>query len=319
MLPVTLQAQRFLNGAPVGPQRDPEMADFEVIHINAGELAFSGFSLGDGPLVLLLHGFPDNALSWHHQLPALAKAGYRAVAMHIRGYEGGSQVDDCDYSLDSLATDPPAMLDALGVERAHLVGHDWGAAIGYRAAALYPERFRSLTTMAVPHEGRFRRTALLHPQQLRLSWYMLFFQARGLADHLLARRDFEFIRMLWRQWSPGWEAPANELESVIGTFRQAGVPRAALAYYRAALSPTSLPLSPRARRGAAYPVPVPTLAVTGRRDRCIDSTLFRQLMLPGDFPGGLEVKQIPEAGHFVHRERPEHVNRLLINWLDQHN
>jgi pimeloyl-ACP methyl ester carboxylesterase len=295
------------------------MPDFEVIQLRTGKLAFSGLALGEGPLVLLLHGFPDNTHSWRHQLPALADAGYRALAMHIRGYSPDSQPDDGDYRLDSLATDPPAMLDALGVEHAHLVGHDWGAAIGYRAAALHPGRFRSLTAMAVPHEGRFSTTALFHPRQLRLSWYMLFFQLRGLADHVLARRDFDFISKLWRQWSPGWDIPADKLESVIGTFRQAGVPRAALAYYRAALSPTALPLSPRARRAAAYPVPVPTLAITGSRDRCIDSTLFQQLMLPGDFPCGLEVEQVPEAGHFVHWERPEHVNRLLLNWLDRHN
>ncbi len=293
-------------------------ADFEPIRLRVHALEFSGCALGDGPLVLLLHGFPDNVYTWRHQLPALAQAGYRGVAVHLRGYDPGSQPGDGDYSLDTLAKDPAALLDALGIERAHLVGHDWGAIVSYRAAALNPQRFSSLTTIAVPHDGRFLSEAWRHARQLRLSWYILFFQMRGLADPVLARQDFALIRMLWRQWSPGWDIPEAALESVIETFRQPGVARAALAYYRTAVA-SSLPLSPRARRAAAYTIPVPTLALTGSRDRCIDSAVFRQMMRERDFPGGLEIRQIPGAGHFVQQEKPDHVNRLLLDWLDRHN
>ena len=294
------------------------MPDFEAIRLANGPLQFSALALGEGPLVLLLHGFPDNARSWRYQLPALADAGYRAVAVQLRGYEPGSQPGDADYGLETLASDVPAFLHSLGVEQCHLVGHDWGAAISYRAAARYPDRFHSLTTLAVPHEGRFLGEIFKFPGQLKLSWYMLFFQLRGLADYALARGDYAFIRMLWRQWSPNWQIPEDELEQVIDTFRAPGVPRAALAYYRTALSPGALPLSAGARRKAGYQVPVATLALSGLEDRCIDTQVFAKMMLPQDFPGGLEVAQVPEAGHFPHQEQPDAVNKLLLNWLAKH-
>ncbi len=169
----------------------------------------------------------------------------------------------------------------------------------------------------MPHAGRFLADILQHPKQLRLSWYMLFFQLRGLADHVLARRDFEFIRMLWRRWSPGWDIPANELEAVINTFRQPGVPAAALAYYRTALSPANLPLTPGARRESRYQVPVPTLALTGGSDRCIDSQVFQQMMRPDDFPAGLLVEEVENAGHFLQQEQPEQVTALLVQWIQE--
>lgn len=290
----------------------------EPIRLTHGDLQFSGLALGDGPLVLMLHGFPDNARSFRHQLPALAEAGYRAVAVHIRGYEPTSQHADGDYRLTTLAGDVSALLDALGADSAHLVGHDWGAGIGYTAAALFPERFRSLTTLAVPHAGRFLVEAFRHPRQLRLSWYMFFFQLRGLADYALARDDFAFIRRLWRQWSPGWEFPEEELEHVIATFREPGVAKAALAYYRAALSPAALPLTARKRDEARYQVAVPTLALTGADDGCIDSDIFMSMMRPEDFPEGLDVQRIEGAGHFLHQEVPAQVNALLLDWLEQH-
>ena len=291
------------------------MVEFERIRLSHGELQFSGLALGDGPLVLLLHGFPDNARTFRHQLPALAEAGYRAVAMNIRGYETTSQPADGDYRLTTLAADVEAMLDDLGAARAHLVGHDWGAGIGYTAAALFPERLSSLTTLAVPHAGRFLTEAFKHPRQLRLSWYMFFFQLRGVADRALARRDFAFIRRLWRDWSPGWEAPEDVLEHVIATFREPGVAKAALAYYRAALSPSALPLTRHKRDEARYKVPVPTLALTGANDGCIDPDVFTSMMRDEDFPEGLEVRRVEDAGHFLHQEAPESINALR---LDRH-
>lgn len=295
------------------------MQECDNITLSNGAMQFSALALGEGPLVLLLHGFPDNTRSWRHQLPALAEAGYRAVAVQLRGYEPSSQADVADYSVDALASDVPAFLKSLNVEQCHLVGHDWGAAISYRAAALYPHQIRSLTTLAVPHEGRFVADIIKFPRQLALSWYMLFFQFRGLADYVVARSDHAFIRMLWRRWSPSWELPEDELEHVIETFRAPGVLRAALAYYRTALSPARLPLSAAARRDAGYAVPVPTLALTGCDDHCINTEVFREMMLPGDFPLGLEVVQVPDAGHFPHQEQPAAVNELLLNWLHQNN
>lgn len=293
-------------------------AKVAALTLGLGALRFSARSCGQGPLVLCLHGFPDNAGSWRHQLPVFADAGYRAVAVTLRGYEPSSVTSTGGYGQAELAADVIAFLDGLGADRAHLVGHDWGAAIGYAAAAAAPDRFASLTTLAVPHPGRFLTGILGHPRQLRLSWYMFFFQLRGIAERTVSRDDFEFIRRLWRDWSPGWAAPPDVLESVVDALRQPGVLGAALGYYRSALSPGSLPLTRSARRAACFPVPVPTLAISGERDGCIDSRVFRDMMRREDFPAGLEVATIPEAGHFVHQEQPAAVNARLLEWFRRH-
>lgn len=291
------------------------MTDLDTITLHNGPLTFTGLSQGEGPLVLLLHGFPDHARSWRHQLPVLADAGYRAVAMNLRGYEPSSQPSDGDYSRETIATDVIGFLDELGTDTVHLVGHDWGAVITYTAGARAPERFKSLTTLAVPHVGRFLTETIKYPRQLRLSWYMALFQLPGLADYIVERNDFAFIRMLWRKWSPEWDIPEDELLQVIETLRAPGVRRAALAYYRAALSPRSFPISRKARAAACYQVPVPTLAMTGESDGCIDTHVFQKLMNPDDFPRGLDVQRISGAGHFPHQEKPHRVNELLLAWI----
>ncbi|CAN0589496.1 unnamed protein product, partial [Ectocarpus sp. 12 AP-2014] len=133
--------------------------------LKLGEFSVSAIGAGNGPLVLLLHGFPDHAQTWREQISFLAAYGYRALAVTLRGYEPQSIPEDGDFSEETLGRDVLNVLDALGVQRAHLVGHDWGAAIAYRAANLSPDRFLSLTTMAVPHSGRFLNDAFTYPKQ----------------------------------------------------------------------------------------------------------------------------------------------------------
>lgn len=288
------------------------------LSLQHGTLRFTGYEAGEGPLVLLLHGFPDTARSWHHQVKALAAAGYRAVALNLRGYEPSSQPADGDYSEQALASDVLAWLDQLGARRAHLMGHDWGAAIAYRVAEQAPERFISLTTLAVPHAGRFLNEALSHPRQLWLSWYMLFFQLRGVSDYWVARNEAAFLRWLWSRWSPGWEAPEAHLSAVIEQLQAPGTLRSALAYYRSALSPRSLPLTPARRAANRYAVPVPTLALTGERDHCIDPKIFCRLMYAADFPKGLQVEVVPGVGHFLQLEDPDRINQPVFDWLRKH-
>ena len=286
---------------------DPEHLTFEH-----GVLTLSAQAMGDGPIVLCLHGFPDNAGSFRHQLPALAEVGYRAISLTLRGYEPGSIPGDGDYTMETIATDILAVIDSLNTGPVHLIGHDWGAAVAYVAVAAAPERFRSLTVMAVPHAGRFAREGLRIPKQLRLSWYMGFFSIPWLSDWLVQRQDYAFIRKLWRDWSPGWQPEPGVLDDVIHTLSQPGVRSAALGYYRAALSIKALLMS---AAEAHYPVPVPTLAMSGERDGCIASHVFEQLMVEQDFPKGLTFSRIAEAGHFLHQEQPGQVNRKIVDWL----
>ena len=288
------------------------VTDTEQLSFEHGALTFSAQAMGDGPVVLCLHGFPDNAGSYRHQLPALAEAGYRAISLTLRGYEPGSIPADGDYTMETIATDILAVIDSLDNSPVHLVGHDWGAAVAYVVAAASPERFKSLTVMAVPHTGRFAREGLRIPKQLRLSWYMGFFNIPWLSDWVVQRQDYEFIRKLWRDWSPGWQPEPGVLNDVIQTLSQPGVRSAALGYYRAALSIKALLVS---AEEAHYAVPVPTLALSGERDGCIASDVFEQLMVAEDFPKGLTFSRIAEAGHFLHQEQSGQVNREIVDWL----
>lgn len=292
------------------------MTGIEEIILRHGPLRFSAQSVGSGPPVLCLHGFPDNTSSWRHQLPALAEAGYRAMAVTLRGYEPTSQSADGDYSLHSLAREIIAIVDELGEQKVHLVGHDWGAGIAYTACSFAPNRILSLSALGVPHPGRFLNEAMRYPVQLRQSWYFGLFQLRGIAEHIVKRGNFRFIRKLWRDWSPGWTPPESVFESIFETFRQPGVIEAALAYYRTALAPRAL--TPAARAANRFQVHVPTLALTGENDRCIDSEVLQKLTRQEDFPIGLQVEQVSDAGHFLHQEQPEVVNKLLLNWISQH-
>jgi pimeloyl-ACP methyl ester carboxylesterase len=284
------------------------MYPIENLILRRGALSFSAEAQGAGPLVVCLHGFPDHARSFRMQRPALTAAGYRVVVPTMRGYEPSSQPADDDYQLLRLAEDVVAWLDALGAPRCHLIGHDWGAVVAYLVAARTPERLDSLTTMAVPHPGRMlRQLWYKRPSQLVLSWYMLFFQLPGVAEYAIERDDWALV---------GYVLPADELRALKNSLSQPGVKVAALSYYRALFRQRSQ-TARETRRLLARPITVRTLSLTGADDGCMDTRLFDDLMVSTDFPDGLCVKRLDGAGHFLHQEQPERVNRLLLDWLPQ--
>ena len=288
--------------------------------LSNGALEFTALTCGmkenEGrPLVVCLHGFPDNARSFRFQLPAMAKAGYRAMAPTLRGYEPSSQPQDEDYLLTTLARDVIAWSDDLGEDRVHLVGHDWGAAVAYMAGALAPTRFHSLTTLAVPHAARLPDGIREVPSQLVKSWYMMFFQLRGIAEFAVERNDWSLIKRLWKNWSPGFELPAEEWKSLRETFEAPGVKKAMLAYYRQNASPRVMLNLETTEAGSLTTVPVRTLAITGADDGCMDTRIYDHVFSDEDFPKGFRVERIENAGHFAHQERPEEINRLILAWL----
>jgi pimeloyl-ACP methyl ester carboxylesterase len=293
----------------------------ERIQLSHGSLEFSALACGleanaGDPLVICLHGFPDNARSFRFQLPALADAGYRAIAPTLRGYEPASQPADGDYSFVALARDVLAWMDALGEDKVHLVGHDWGAGISYVAGALAPERFHSLTTIAVPHAARFPEGIREVPAQLLKSWYMMFFQLRGVAEFAVERNDWSLIKRLWKNWSPGFDLPEKEWEELRTTFAAPGVKQAMLGYYRQNVAPSIMLGLKQTEAAALTIVPVRTLAITGADDGCIDTRLYDHVFLEDDFPNGVRVERIQHAGHFAHLEKPAEINRLILEWLE---
>lgn len=293
------------------------LEEFERLTLVANDLEFSSLAQGNGPIVFCLHGFPDTSRSFRHQLPALAAAGYRAIAPAMRGYEPSSQPSDGDYSMIRMAEDLVGWIDSLGNEPVHLMGHDWGAIVAYAAGALAPDRFHSIATMAVPHPGRMQREGIAKvPKQLLNSWYTMFFQLPGLSDFAVEARDWALIEKLWRDWSPSWTVPAEEMAHLKNTLAQPGVKRAALGYYRAMFT-RSTEGAKKTEKLFESPIPVPTLALTGARDGCIDTRLYDVSMKHEDFPGGLEVVRVDHAGHFLHQEKPAELNSILIDWLER--
>lgn len=280
------------------------------ISLRHGELTFTALAAGEGPTVVMLHGFPDHAHSFEALIEVLARAGYRAVAPMLRGYEPSSQPTDGHYRVPELVADVFAWLDDLGIDQAHLVGHDWGAIIGYAAAATAPARVLSLATLAVPYLSRIPLNMLpLLPAQVRKSWYALFFQLPGVPEALLARSDWQLVRRLWRDWSPGFDLGPDAWASLRETMAAPGVASAMLAYYRQNLFQARRMMGPP-------PIVVPTLALTGERDGCIDTRLYDHAMGPSEFPAGLRVERLSSVGHFLHLEAPEPVAELLEAWLN---
>ena len=289
----------------------------QKIVLNNGELRFSAFAGGEGPMVLCLHGFPDNYHSYDQQIPTLVEAGYRVVVPMMRGYEPQSQPSDGDYHLNRIVEDVVAWIIQLGAEKVHLVGHDWGAIVAYLTANTVPDRIHSLSTFAVAPLQGLPIAIRQNPRQILLSWYTLFFQLRGLSDWWVERSDWQFIEKLWHDWSPTWDIPRSTLDSVKETLAQPGVKQAALSYYRHSFDRWS-----SQAKGIASTMErktlTPTLAVGGWDDGCMAAELYESAARPEYFPAGIRIERLSGAGHFVHQEQPETVNQLLLAWFNQH-
>ncbi len=268
---------------------------------------------GAGPLVLCLHGFPDTAETFAELSPRLVQAGYRVAVPSMRGYAPSGRPSDGDYSVAALGRDALGLIHALGETRAAVIGHDWGAAAGYAAAALAPNTVRALVAAAVPHLPRFLRTSA---RQLRRSWYMGFFQLPAASDAIVRRQDFAFIERLWRSWSPGWAFSAADIAPVKTCFRQPGSLAAALGYYRALPAALVAPAQAADRRVLLGNIDVPTLAIAGADDGCIGAEMFRgqDRWFLRDYAQAV----LPNAGHFMHREQPEAFAAAVLEFLARH-
>jgi pimeloyl-ACP methyl ester carboxylesterase len=278
--------------------------------VTANQIEFSYLEAGSGPLALCLHGFPDTAWGWRHLLPALAEAGYHAVAPFQRGYAPTSTAPDGRYQLGALVDDANTLHEVLGGDGdAVIIGHDWGAMATYGAAAFEPDRWRRVVAAAVPPINA-TAAAMLTYDQLHRSWYIFFFQ-NPLADLVVGQNDLEFVARLWRDWSPGYDA-GDDVDHVRAALAGPENVAAAIGYYRAMFQPElQVPELEPQQRAASEPTPQPTLYLHGADDGCmaVDVAAGAMAYLPH---AGSRVEVVADAGHFLHLEQPEVVNRLIV-------
>ena len=274
------------------------------------ELAY--LEVGAGPLAICLHGFPDTAGSWRHLMPALADAGYRAVAPFLRGYAPSTAPADHNGQAGAGVADICALHEELGGgSEAVLIGHDWGAVIAYGCATHAPDRWRRVITASVP-PGPVLGQALMDHDQLRRFWYIFFF-LNPLSDLVVPLDDLAFIDRLWAEWSPGFDG-SEGARRARDALRDPAALATALDIYRKALGGAEGDPRYAAHQAAIGAVPPqPCLYLHGTDDQCV-GVEFASPTAPLLAPGSA-VEVVEGAGHFLHLERPERVNELILDFL----
>ncbi|HUO87157.1 MAG TPA: alpha/beta fold hydrolase [Thermoanaerobaculia bacterium] len=260
----------------------------------------------DGPLTLLLHGFPESSHAWRHQIGPLAAAGLHVVAPDQRGYALSDKPRGIgSYRLDRLAEDAAALIEAFGAERAHVVGHDWGGAVAWYLAAARPQCVERLAILNVPHPVVMRRHLRSDRAQLRRSWYMFFFQLPWLPEWWLRHGDWRNLKRMFRATSRPGTFSDEDLARYAEDCARPRALRSMIHWYRAAL------LRPPPRP-ASWRVQAPTRIVWGAQDRAIGRDMVEPSAALCD---DADICWIEEAGHWVQHEEPERVGELLLEHL----
>ena len=272
--------------------------DGTIHHVNGMDLYV--VDEGSGPCVLLLHGFPDSARLWRNQIPALVGEGYRVVAPDLRGYGRSTMPESVDgYSAINITEDMRQLLDELGVEKAHVVGHDQGAAAAWALASFYKPRVSSLVALSVGHPASFTKAGV---RQLARSWYMLMFQIKGFSEKLLSANNFALFRKAFRN--------EKDVDRYVEDLSRPGRLTAALNWYRANVPPSSI----LAVSGMEWPkVEVPVMGVWSSKDPALTE---RQLTGSEQFvEGPWRYERIEGTGHWMQLDAPDKLNDLLLDFL----
>ncbi|MEU1392679.1 MULTISPECIES: alpha/beta hydrolase [unclassified Nonomuraea] len=280
--------------------------------VHAGGTRFHVVEAGEGPLVLLLHGFPQFWWTWRNQLTSLAQAGFRAVAADLRGY-GGSDKPPRGYDLPTLAADATGLIRALGETGAVVVGHDWGGLLAWTMAVLDPKCVRRLVVVSAPHPLRLRNALVTDLGQFRAGRHALGYQLPLLPERRLTRHDAALVGRILAGWSaPGWP-DAETARTYREAFRIPAVAHSALEYHRWFGRSQLRPDGRRYARVMRTEIEAPTLHLHGALDPC---------MLPRTAQGSSRYVAAPYrwrlfegAGHFPHEEIPDVFDTELLGWL----
>jgi epoxide hydrolase 4 len=271
-----------------------EIGDVELHYVEAGE----------GPLVVLLHGFPEFWYGWREQIAPLVTAGFRVVAPDLRGYNLSSKPDGYTaYTADKLAGDIRGLIHELGAESAMVIGHDWGGSVAWTLAMNHPEVVDRLVILNAAHPRRLNE-GLRTPRQLLRSWYFFAFQPAKLPERRARRRHWRFFKRFLRDARPPYTA--EELERYVEAWSQPGAATAMIDYYRAAVRLSS-------KQGELRPISAPTLVIWGEGDRYLGPRLAEPHH--EDVPNLDRVERLPNASHWVHHDEAERVNELLVEFL----
>lgn len=253
----------------------------------------------DGPSVLLMHGWPDTHDLWRHQVAALTAAGFRTIAPDLRGFGASDKPDDVRaYALKHTVVDMLSVLDAVGIEAAAVVAHDWGAAAAWGLASFVPQRVSRLAVLSVGHPAAFRAAGF---EQRMRSWYMLLFQFEGVAEELLMRDDWRLARE--------WAASHPDLEERLQALSEPGALTAALGWYRANVHPARELDPPR----AVPPVQAPTLGLWSGGDAFLTEGQMERSR--EHVAGPWRYERIEGASHWMQLDAAAEVNELLLEFL----
>ena len=273
-------------------------------YADVGDVELHYVEAGDGPLVVLLHGFPEFWYGWREQIAPLVAAGFRVVAPDLRGYNRSSGPDDfAAYTADKLAGDIRGLIRELGAESATVVGHDWGGTVAWTLAMNHPEVVNRLVILNAAHPRRLNE-GLRNPRQLLRSWYFFYFQSPKLPERRARRRNWRFFKRFLRDARPPYTA--TEIDHYVEAWSQPGTAKAMIDYYRAAVRLSSKP-------GELRPISAPTLVIWGQGDRYLGPKLAEPHH--DDVPNLDRVERLPNASHWVHHDEAERVNELLVDFL----
>lgn len=273
-----------------------------------GETRLHYIEVGEGPLVILLHGFPEFWFSWRRQLEPLARSGFRVVAPDMRGYNLSSRpAGVAAYDADALANDVHGLIHERGAERACVAGHDWGGAIAWWTAMHHPQVVERLAILNAPYPRRWLEAAR-DPRQLARIWYKFFFQLPWVPERAARAQHWRW----WRSWLThtvrDGAIPQEAVERYVAAWSQPGAATAMINYYRAALRQ-----NPKHAQARFRPVCAPTLVIWGERDRFVDIKLAEPDR--ADVPNLERVVVLPDASHWVQQDQPQHVTELLSEFF----